>query len=49
MGIGFQIADMGLSNFVLKMYIYRDSPGDPVDKTPSSQCRGLGFGPWSGN
>ena len=24
-------------------------PSGPVDKTPSSQCRGLGFDPWSGN
>ena len=24
-------------------------PGGPVAKTPSSQCRGPGFDPWSGN
>ena len=28
---------------------YRDFPGDPVARTPSSQCRGPGFNPWSGN
>ena len=27
----------------------RDFPGGPVVKTPSFQCRGCGFGPWSGN
>ena len=26
-----------------------DFPGDPVAKTLYSQCRGLRFGPWSGN
>ena len=26
-----------------------DFPGGPVVKTPHSQCRGLGFDPWSGN
>ena len=26
-----------------------DFPGDPAVKTPSSQCRGPGFDPWSGN
>ena len=26
-----------------------DFPGGPVAKTPSSQWRGQGFGPWSGN
>ena len=26
-----------------------DFPGDTVDKTLSSQCRGPGFDPWSGN
>ena len=26
-----------------------DFPGGPVSKTPCSQCRGLGFDPWSGN
>ena len=25
------------------------SPGAPVSKTPSSQCQGPGFDPWSGN
>jgi len=29
--------------------LYRDIPGGPVAKTPSSQHRGLGFDPWSGN
>ena len=24
-------------------------PGGPGAKTPSSQCRGTGFNPWSGN
>ena len=24
-----------------------DMPGGPVAKTPFSQCRGLGFDPWS--
>ena len=28
---------------------YRDFPGDPVVKSPCSQCRGLRFNPWSGN
>ena len=27
----------------------RDFPGGPVAKTPSSQCRGPRFYPWSGN
>ena len=27
----------------------QDFPGGPVAKTPSSQRRGLGFDPWSGN
>ena len=27
----------------------RDLPCGPVVKTPHSQCRGLGFNPWSGN
>ena len=27
----------------------RDFPGGPLDKTPSSQCRGPGCDPWSGN
>ena len=27
----------------------RDFPGDAVDTTPRSQCRGPGFDPWSGN
>ena len=27
----------------------RDFPGGPVAKTPSSQCKGPGFDPWSGN
>ena len=27
----------------------RNFPSGPVDKTPSSQCRGLGFDPWLGN
>ena len=27
----------------------RDFPGGPVAKTLSSQCRWLGFDPWSGN
>ena len=26
-----------------------DFPGGPVVKTQSSQCRGPGFNPWSGN
>ena len=26
-----------------------DFPGGPVAKTPSSQCRGPRFNPWSGN
>ena len=26
-----------------------DLPGGPVAKTLCSQCRGSGFGPWSGN
>ena len=26
-----------------------DFPGGPVAVTPSSQCRGPGFDPWSGN
>ena len=26
-----------------------DFPGGPVAKTPSSQCKGPGFYPWSGN
>ena len=26
-----------------------DVLGDPVAKPPSSQCRGPGFHPWSGN
>ena len=26
-----------------------DFSGGPVTKTPSSQCRGPGFNPWSGN
>ena len=26
-----------------------DFPGGPVGKTPSSQCRGPEFDPWSGN
>ena len=29
--------------------IARNFPGGPVAKTPCSQYRGLGFGPWSGN
>ena len=29
--------------------INRDFPGDPVAKTPHSQCRALRFDPWSGN
>ena len=27
----------------------RGFPGGPVAKTPHSQCRGLGFDPWSGS
>ena len=27
----------------------RDFPGDPVAKSPSSQCRGPRFDPWSGS
>ena len=26
-----------------------DFPGGPMAKTPSSQCRGPKFDPWSGN
>ena len=26
-----------------------DSPGGPMARTLSSQCRGLGLDPWSGN
>ena len=29
--------------------VFRDVPGGPVAKTPSSQCRGPMFDPWSGN
>jgi len=28
---------------------HRDFPGGPVAKNLSSQCRGPGFDPWSGN
>ena len=28
---------------------FRDLPGGPVSRTLSSQCRGPGFDPWSGN
>ena len=33
----------------LEINYKRDFPGGPVAKTPCSQCRGLGFHPWSGN
>ena len=34
--------------FILKHRLW-DFPGGPVTKTPSSQCRGPGFDPWSRN
>ena len=33
----------------LKKKLDRDFPGSPVGKTPSPQCKGLGFDPWSEN
>ena len=36
-------------NIVIKKGIIRDFPCGPVVKTPCSQCRGLGFDPWSEN
>ena len=33
---------------ILKL-IFRDFAGDPVVKTLSFQCKGLGFDPWLGN
>ena len=35
---------MGIDKLILK-FIWRDFPGGPVGKTPSSQCRGPGFDP----
>jgi len=29
--------------------VWRDVPGGPMAKTPSSQCKGSRFDPWSGN
>ena len=37
------------SQFFLKKKNFRDFPGGPVAKPPSSQCREPGFDPWSGN
>ena len=37
-----------LRNRSLTLFTIRDFPGGPVAKTPHSQCRGLGFDPWSG-
>ena len=37
------------NNTDLKKLFWGDFPGGPVDKTQSSQCRGPGFNPWSGN
>ena len=34
---------------IIKKSTNRDFPGGPVVKTPSFQCRGHGFNPWSGN
>ena len=34
---------------MLKKISYKDFPGGPRAKNPSSQCRGPGFHPWSGN
>jgi len=33
---------------VSRIYNIRDLPGDPVAKTPCSQCKGPGFHSWSG-
>ena len=40
---------MGEVALTFKHKIGGDFPGDPVGKTPSSQCSGPGFDPWSGN
>ena len=37
------------SAVLFKESLLRDFPSGPAAKTPSSQCRGLGFDPWSGN
>ena len=34
---------------IAKIKNIRDIPGGPGTKTSSSQCRGPGFNPWSGN
>ena len=44
-GAGIQIHD----HKDVKRYDYWDFPGGPVVKTPSFQCRGPRFDPWSGN
>ena len=34
-------------NFMLRVRKLRDFPGDPLAKTPCSQCMRPGFDPWS--
>ena len=34
---------------IVSIEVFRDFLGGAVDKTLSSQCRGPGFDPWSGN
>ena len=34
---------------LLKTHLYQAFSGGPVAKTPSSQCRGVGFDPWLRN
>ena len=38
-----------MGNELVKKGNSKDIPGDPVAKTPSSQCRRAGFDPWSEN
>ena len=40
---------INLEKIIYLNYVHGDFPGGPVAKTPSSQCRGPGFNPWSGN
>ena len=37
------------TSYMLKISQERDFPHGPLARTPCSQCRGLGFNPWSGN
>ena len=47
----FRICSYFLSKkeIYLNTLTFGDLPGGPVAKTVSSQCKGPGFDPWSGN